>query len=691
MIRRIPAGCTRAASFAVLLSASAQVLADPGMWTFDNAPVARVKQDLGVTLSPDALARMQRAAVYFDASAAFVSTRGLMLTNHHVAMDCIAKLSTDKRDLTSTGHLAATPSAELRCPGGVARTLLSTEDVTQVVRQAMAGQGSDAQRNAARKSAIAELETSCGQRRGTGAKLHCSVVSLYGGSLYHLYRSLEWDDVRLVFAPEAQAANFGGDADNFVYPRFALDVALLRVYENGKPLRPEHVLKLADRPVREGEPVFVVGHPGHTDRLQTLAQLEAIRDTRLPMQIASAEAQRALLAAYAAQSPEAARQAFDILTGTENWLKSMRGELAALKDPALMARKRADETMFRAAYAEQGLEGDPWADVEAATARYAARAAELWAVNYGYETLFDQAGRLVELAHERRMPESRRLAAYREAAIPAIERRIKAEAPFHEPLEVARLAGLFREAQRLLGDRHPYVEAALAGASPDAAAARWMAGTRLHDASVRAELLAGGVAAIDSSDDSLIRLARLVYPMRRELARFDEEQIGTPLAQAAEQLGKARFAIYGRALPPDATGTLRLSYGKVAGYVSNGIATPWKTTFGGLFARSDSFDGRAPFDLSRRTAGALERIDPRMPLNFVTTADITGGNSGSPVVNANGEWVGVVFDTNLEALGGRFVYTDTQARSVAVDAHGLVHALDRIYGAHGLARELRGR
>lgn len=464
----------------------------------------------------------------------------------------------------------------------------------------------------------------------------------------------------------------------------------MRVYENGRPAATPDHLKLASAPLAEGDVVFVAGHPGHTDRLQTLAQLKFQRDIELPLDLASAREQQALLQAYSARSPEAARQALDRLFGTENWLKSMRGEYAALSSPALMAAKEADEARFRAAYAARGLAGDPWSDVEAATARQAAKVKQLKAIGYGYKTLFAVAGDLVEQAYERRLPEGERLAKFRDAALPEIERRVLAEVPYYKDLEVARLAGRLAEGRALLGDEHAYVKAMLAGATPEGAAEQAVRTSRLDQLAVRRALWAGGVAAIEASDDPLIRLARAAYPLRRELARWREEKIDTPIEQAAERLGQARFALYGCDLPPDATGTLRLSYGKVAGYDANGIATPWKTTVGGLVARADAFDGKAPFNLSPAVAKARSQIDPQVPLNLVTTADIIGGNSGSPLVNRRGEWVGLMFDSNLEALGGRYVYTDDKARSVAVHAQAILHALEKVYAAPQVARELRG-
>jgi len=674
-----------------LFAAGLTARADEGMWTFDNPPVAAVQQRYGVTLTPEWLARLQKASVKYGASASFVSGQGLLLTNHHVALGCIERLSRPGRDLASRGYVARSRSAELRCPGDTARVLQGTEDVSAAVQQAMAAGSTDEQRNALRKARIAEIEKRCEGAGQPGAgKPRCEVVKLYSGSVHHLYRYRQWDDVRLVFAPEYQAAFYGGDPDNFVFPRYAFDFALMRVYENGRPAATPDHLKLASAPLAEGDVVFVAGHPGQTDRLQTLAQLKFQRDVELPLDLASAGEQRQLLQAYSARSPEAARQALDRLFGTENWLKAMRGEYAALSAPALMAAKEADEARFRAAYAARGLPGDPWADVEAATARHAAKAKELKAIGYGYKTLFSVAGDLVELAYERRLPEGERLAKFRDAALPEIERRVLAEVPYYKDLEVARLAGKLSEARAMLGDEHAWVKATLAGATPQAAAERALRTSRLDELAVRRALLAGGAAAVEASDDPLIRLALAAYPLRREVARYREEKIDTPIEQAAERLGQARFALYGRDVPPDATGTLRLSYGKVAGYDANGVATPWKTTIGGLVARADAFDGKAPFDLSPAVAKARSHIDPQVPLNLATTADIIGGNSGSPLVNRRGEWVGLMFDSNLEALGGRYVYTDDKARSLAVHAQAIVHALEKVYAAPQVVRELRG-
>ncbi|MFZ2990011.1 S46 family peptidase [Ideonella sp.] len=398
-----------------------QARADEGMWTFDQPPLADIQARHGLKLTPEWLRQVQLASVNFGgASGSFVSSRGLVLTNHHVARGCIARLSTPERNLERDGFYAAKPADELRCPGTVLKVLMSSGDVTDAVRAAVARAASPAERNTARKTAVAALERDCQQ----ATALRCQVVPLYGGSLFHVYRYKEWDDVRLVFAPETQAASFGGDADNFVYPRFALDFAFARVYEGGQPAQPPGVLKLAATPVADGDTIFVPGHPGSTDRLRTMAQLRAARDLNLPRQLASLAAQQAMLHDYARQSPEAARQAADVLAGIENRLKAQRGEHAALLDPAVFARKQQEEDALRAGWARLGQPGDPWALVEQAVARQNAQRDLSTALNFGFRGPLANAGGLVELARERALPEAQRLSAYRDTALPQIERQL---------------------------------------------------------------------------------------------------------------------------------------------------------------------------------------------------------------------------------------------------------------------------
>lgn len=661
--------------------------ADPGMWPFEHAPLAALQQRHGATLAPPALARLQAAAVDVGASGAFVSADGLVLTNHHVVDGCVARLSSATRDLAAEGFVAAARAQELRCPGFVARVLQRTEDVTARVTAAGAGAADDAVRNGARKAEIARLEGGCSdEARGQ----RCEVVALYSGARYQLMHYRVWDDVRLVWAPEAAAGAFGGDPDNFTYPRHSLDAALLRVYDrDGRPHRPATHLTLAARMPREGELLFVAGHPGETERLHTVAQLELVRDLLLPLALDTGRASIAALQAYGATSPEALRQVQSGLASAENWTKGNQGRLRALQDPALMAARRGDEQALRDAYRQRGLPGDPWADVARAVALRRTLLPPLWGTDPGYRTVLATAADLVALAHERALPEAQRLASFADAALPDREHELRAEAPFYPALETVRLATQLQRSLEVLGPGHPYVRQALAGRTPRQAAEALVQATRLGERAERERLLQGGVAAIEASTDPLVVLARTTWPARRALKLREETEVDLPIRRAAEAIDQARFTLHGHAVPPDATGTLRLSFGVARGYASQGLHHPWKTTWGGWWARADAFDQREPFGLPATVERARTRVDPRTPLNFVLTADITGGSSGSPVVNADGDLVGVIFDNNLEGLGGTYAYQDETARAVAVHAEAIVAALEQVYGAPHLAREMR--
>lgn len=676
-----------ALGLAGLFSLAGPARADEGMWTFDNAPLQLIQQRYGLTLSPAWLEHVRKSAVRFGASASFVSKDGLLLTNHHVARGCIARLSTAERDLIANGFVAATREQELQCPGADARVLMSWEDVTATVTAAARPGMSDAEAAAARKAAIAKLESDC--KSSTGMK--CDVVTLYSGALYHLYRYKEWQDVRLVVAPEGHASDFGGDPDNFNFPRFALDFSLLRVYENGKPVQPEHYLKLASQAPREGDPVFVIGHPGNTDRLNTVAQLEAKRDALLPLAIAGAKAQLKTLAAYGAQSPESARRAHALVAGIENTLKANTGQLKSLQDPANFERKRQEEAQFRAGYAKLGRQDQPWAQVEAATRRQVELAREAAYANAGFNTLLGTAMTLVEIARERALPEGERMRGYSANGLAAAERRVRADVPTYKDLELARYTLQLARAQQALGIDHPFVKASVGPQTPGAAAQALIDGTRLDQLAERVRLLEGGAAAIDASTDPAIVLARQLYPLQREQSRRMEREVDEPLKRAAELLGRARFELMGKSVSPDATGTLRFSYGRLAGYESDGYRLPYKTVFGGLFARADAFDNVPPFKVAPKVAAARNQLDMSVPMNFVSTNDIIGGNSGSPIVNKDGELVGLIFDGNLDSLGGRFLYDERLNRATSVDVRAILQALEKVYGAPHVAKELRGQ
>ena len=668
-----------------VLASSAR--ADEGMWTFSHPPVHALKSKYGFTASPEWLDALRAASVRVGgASGSFVSSNGLVLTNHHVALSCVQQLSSAYRDLVRNGFLARTQDQERQCPGLEVRRLESFEDVTEKMRSAIKSTG-EAAANAERNVAIAAIETECKASSG----LRCEVVTLYHGATYELYRYRVWTDVRLVFAPELRVAFFGGDADNFVYPRLNLDFSLLRVYGGGKPVVPAHYLHWGRRGVSEGDLVFAAGHPFSTNRLHTLPQLDFDRDVRYPLMIASAQRQGRMLQEFSAGSEEAKRRAAANLFGTENWLKAMLGEAKALKDPTVLEKKTAAEAALRESFRGAPDETDPWMRIEAATRKHAGAMKELWTVGYGFRNLFAMAGSIVELANERALAEGDRLAEYRDSAVPRLLLWLEADAPIYKDLETVRLADRWQEAIDLLGREHPFVKRVLGEQPPLAAATAAIEGTRLDSVAERRMLIEGGLAAVNQSNDPLIVLARDVYPMRRGLAKFREIEVDTPIRQASNVLAQARFKLLGADAYPDATGTLRLTYGTVRGYDADGVLVPWRTNFWGLFGRSDAFGSVSPFELPTRWIDHRRELAHDTPFNFVATLDIIGGNSGSPVVNRDGELVGLLFDNNLEGLGGRFVYTDIKARAIAVDARAIVEALVKVYGAATLASEMTNR
>lgn len=710
-----PPAALRAALIATLGMLAAALpppaTAEEGWWPFDALPLTSLRERLGAGTVVDAtwLQQLQQATVQVvdghggssANSAAFVSRQGLLLTSHTAALDCLGRLSDAQHDLVGAGFSARNATAEPICPGLIARTLVSSDDVSPVVDAALAGEPEPLRRHARRQATLAEIERACQQASG----LHCEVVALQRGARHQLFRYQVWSDVRLVFAPDEQAARFGGEADQFAYPRHALDFALLRVYDQGRPLQPRQVLPLAAQPVAEGDVLLLAGHPQLSDRQATLAQWQALRDTLLPLQLGSLRTRRAELLAHSASSSEAARTTLPRLVAVETRLEALEGAAAALHDDALLTRKADEEAALRrawtptAGYGTAGPAEDPWADIETASRSEAAWARECWAVNYPEQTLFETAGRLVEIAHERIRPAEERLSAYRDSRLVGLERSLRSEWPLDGALDVRVLAGWLREARDLLGAGHPYVQAALGpvgdGATPEQAARRLVGGSRLAELKERIALLDGGVAAVEASNDPLIALARAVYPLRRELLLSHAERVEVPIALAMARIDRItrppRPGDAGGAPlpPPDASGTLRLSFGQALGYSVQGSVWPWKTTFGGLFARADGFDQHPPFDLSPRIAQARAKLDPRQPLDFVTTIDALAGQGGAPLVNARGEWVGVAIDANQEALGARFAYRAEHARLVALQAGAILHALERVYAAPALIRELR--
>ena len=668
------------------------VRSDEGMWTFDNPPLKLLQEKYHFTPSAQWLDHVRLACVRLNdgGSGSFVSAHGLLLTNHHVARGQLQKNSTAEHDYIKNGFYAASPEEEMKSPDLEVNVLVSLQNVTDRVAAALKNSRNPEEEFAARRGAIAAIEREGLQQTG----LRSDVVSLYQGGEYWLYQYKKYTDVRLVFAPEQQIAFFGGDPDNFTYPRFDLDMALFRVYDNGRPLETEDYLKWNPAGALDNELVFVTGHPGSTARSETVAQLEFLRDLGEPNTIKSLKHRIAALEQYSALGAEQARQAATSIFGLANSLKAGEGRYQGLLDKNVMAAKQKDEADFRAKVmanpAWKTAYGGAW-DAIAATEKKAASRNQ----QRIYHTLDSQlatfATSIVQYVAEIKKPDAERLAGFHDAQLESTRLRLFSPAPVYAAMDVARLTASLELAQTELGANDPFIKAALNGRSPQQAATALVNGSKLADPAVRRKLVDGGEAAVAASDDPMIVLARQLDPMRRELTKWLEDNVQSVQQRAGEQLGKARFAVYGKSTYPDATFTLRLSYGQVQGYPMNGTKAPPKTTFYGLFDRANGFNFEGPFYLPSRYMENKDKLTLSTPLNFVTTNDIIGGNSGSPVINAKAEIVGLIFDGNIESLVGDFVYDGTANRAVAVHTGAMTEALTKLYGAGRLVDELLGK
>jgi hypothetical protein len=684
-----------AAIIAVALTASASktLRADEGMWTFDRPPVQSIQSRYGFTITEPWLDHLRLASVRFpEGSGSFVSPTGLVLTNHHVALEQLQKISTAQKDYVADGFYARTRADEVKAADAELNVLMSSEDVTSRVTTAAGRTTANAQAALeARNAEIARIEKECVDTM----KLRCDVVPLYQGAQYWLYRYKKYTDVRLVFAPEQQMAFFGGDPDNFTYPRHDLDFAIFRVYENDQPVRPEHFLKWNAKGAADQEPVFVTGHPGSTDRNDTVAELETERDVIYPANLKVVGRRIGVLRKYANLGAEQARQANSRIFGLENALKAYTGESNGLLDPKVFQKKSADEKALRDQIAKksewQREYGSAWTAVQhAQEVRRRLYKTERFAQLRG-SSLAPLGLIFVQYAEEIGKPDPERLEGYHDAELPTLKFQLLSPAPYYKALEQALLADSLKESLEELGPNDPFMKAALGGKSPDDAAAAIVGGTKLDELSVRKALLDGGPAAIKASNDPLIVLGRAIDPIVRTAKKTLDREVTSVTSAAREKIGRSRFAVYGTSAYPDATFTLRLSYGRVSGYPMNGTKAQYKTTFAGLFDRSAGFDDKPPFQLTKRFVDKRAQIDMSTPLDFVTTNDIIGGNSGSPVVNRAGELVGLIFDGNIESLVGRFVYDEERNRAVAVHAGAIVHALRAVYDAAPLADELDPR
>jgi hypothetical protein len=663
--------------------------ADEGLWTFDNFPAAAVKARYGVDITPAWLAQVQGAAVRLSigCSASEVSAGGLLLTNNHCVSDCTHDLSTPRRDVFGPGFLATARTDEQTCPGLTAEVLVGVVDVTKLMSGAGAGLVGAALVQARNAMAAGLEQGACGADR----RFDCEIETLYRGGVYKLYKYRLYSDVRLVFAPGDAVGNFGGDPDNFNFPRYDLDCAFLRLYEDGKPVATPGALHWNTAPPTAGQPVFVAGNPGGTFREQTLAELETQRQVALPMEMALRAERRGRMIEFIEQSPDNARMAAEALDELENDYKVTVGHLAALDDPAFMEAKRAAEAALRArARALFGPSfGDPWADMAAAQAAYAALYAPYRQIEIGARDsdLFLYARRLVRAATERAKPGGQRLPGYADNQLPILQRQVLDAKPVALPLEQLELEFWLSKTRELLTADDPDTRLLLGADSPETLSKRLVAGTRLGDPAVRKALWDGGLAAIQASDDPMIRFALQIDPEARRIRAAFEEQVQGPAARAAETIAKARFAAFGDHVYPDGNFSLRLSYGDVEGWTYRGKTIPPFTNFAGLYARAT---GQPPFRLDPRWAAAQSRLNPATIFDFSTNNDIIGGNSGSPVLNAKAEVIGTAFDGNILSIGGDYGYDPAVNRAVAVAAGAISEALRKVYGAGALADELAG-
>ncbi|HMP01583.1 MAG TPA: S46 family peptidase [Gemmatales bacterium] len=695
MMTRLRRSGVALATLSMVMLTASLVHSDEGMWLFNNPPTRILKERYNFEPTAQWLEHLQRASVRFNSggSGSFVSAEGLVMTNHHVAADTLYKLSTPERDLMSVGFHAQRREDELKAKDLELNVLMSIEDVTDKVNAAAPKDLSPGEAFAARRKVMSEMEAEASKATG----LRCEVVTLYQGGAYHLYCFKKYTDVRLVFAPEKDIAFFGGDPDNFEYPRYCLDVTFFRVYENDKPAKIDHFLAWSEAGCKDGELTFVSGHPGRTSRLNTVGHLQYMRDVQFPYLLNYLRRLEVLLKVYSERSAENERRAQDDLFSIQNSRKARLGGLAGLQDPALMqAKLEAEEALRAAVMKDPKLReeyGSAWDEVgkAIAKARNIFLTYNMLERGQGFSSEhFSTARTLVRAAAELPKPNAERLREFRESNLESLKFSLFSEAPVYDDLEVVRLA----DALSYLVEQMPNAALTglvLNGKSPRDRAAELIRGSKLKDVAERKRLFEGGAAAIDASTDPMIKLARLVDADARKVRKEYEEQVDEPLRQAYAKIARATFAIKGSDVYPDATFTLRLAFGEVKGFEEDGKQIPALTNMGGAYEHMARHGSKAPFVLPKSWIDKKNAISLDTPFNFVSTADIIGGNSGSPVVNRKGEVVGIIFDGNIHSLTLDFAFTDVQARAVSVHSAAIIEALEKIYGATHLVEELRGK
>ncbi|HVJ06127.1 MAG TPA: S46 family peptidase [Candidatus Saccharimonadales bacterium] len=678
---------------ALLCSLAVFSAADEGMWLFNKAPKDQIKKDHNFTVTQPWLDHLRLGSVRFNngGSGSFVSEDGLAFTNHHVGRVCLQQLSTEKKDYIKDGFYARTQADEGKCPDLELNVLVDIQDVTADVQGAATSGMTDAEGAQAQRQKMSAIEKECSEKSG----LRCDIVTLYAGGMYNLYKYKKYTDVRVVFAPEAQMAFFGGDHDNFEYPRYDLDITYFRVYENNKPVHLTNYLKWSATGTKAGDLVFVSGHPGGTERLLTMAELNYLKDVQTAYVIDLLTRRDKVLHDFAAKSAENARVAGDDIFGVENSLKAYKGRRGGLEDKELMDKKAADEQKLRAAVnADPKLKaayGTAWDEV--------AKAVEVRKQLFFPYTFIERAGGfnaqmtqfarvLVRVTAEKQKPNPQRLREFSEARLPSLEQQLFSTAPVYRTLDVATLTESLTLMQEKLGADDPTVKRALNGKTPAEAAQAYIDGSKLDDPALRKQLYQGGAEAVAACTDPLIVLMRDIDPRAREIRKQWDDKVDAVVRQNSTRIAKARFAVQGANSYPDATFTLRLSYGTIKGYQENGKQIAPYTNIGGAFEHATANGNKGDFELPKTWDAAKSKLDLKTPLNFVHTSDIIGGNSGSPTVDKKGEVVGIIFDGNIQSLPWDFAYDDREGRAVSVDSRAILESIRKIYNANPLADEL---
>lgn len=669
------------------------VRAEEGMWTFDNLPLKDLKEKYGFT--PDSKwidhVRLSSIRVNDGGSASFVSPKGLVMTNHHVAVMQLQKLSSADNNIVDNGFYASDYSDELKCPDLELNVLISMENITDKVKSVVKSNMSETEKLEARKKVINEIEKESKEKTG----LRSDVVNLYRGGEYWLYRYKKYTDIRLVFAPERQAAYFGGDYDNFTYPRFNLDVTFFRVWEDDKPLKSQNYFKWNTKGPAENELVFISGNPGSTNRLYTHAQLEFQRDVTYPFMLNMFNSRIAALDEYAELGEEQARRAVIRKMMYSNSLKALTGTLEGLRNPKLMEIHKSREGEFRKAIQSNPewnkKYGSVFDEIEKITKESFEPSMKRSYRSLNGSSLAGKAHQIVQYVDEIEKPDSERENGFHDTELEGFKFRMFSNAPVYKDLEIVMLTGDLENALANLGKDDDFNKYVLNGKSPRAAAEYLINNTQLDDVDYRKKLIEGGKAAVSESKDPMIQLLIKLDPMFREASKWYEENVSSKMSPLSQLIAEARFDVFGKSSYPDATFTPRLTYGSAVGYEMNGTIAPYMNTMYGLFDRAIAFGNKGDFKLPEKYFENYEKIDLKTPCNFVCTCDIIGGNSGSPVFNKNAEVIGIVFDGNIESLPGRFVYDIEKNRAVVVHSAYIIEALRKIFDAEKLADEIEGK